>query len=592
MHSDARSFRSICSLGLLALVALAGSARAQAPAAPAPRAQSIQQDPYAFFDELIEVRHLIATRYVDKVDDDLLRRGAIRGMVEALDDQYTVYVPAEGQRRFNQGLTGQYVGIGAQITLQTGVPTIVTPLDDSPALKAGLQPDDRIVAIDATPTLNIGMERASRLLQGQPGTKVILTIERGEERFDVTIERQQIRTRNVRGVQREAGEAPRWQYFIDPARRIAYIRLTQFTPGVADDLARVLSELGAGEGTLGGLILDVRFNPGGLLDEATQIADMFLREGTIVSTRGRVVGERTTTARAEGTLPDFPLVVLVNAESASASEVLAGALLENQGRAVVVGARSFGKGSVQSVITLAEGGGSELKLTEQGYFLPSGRSISRRDNSTTWGVDPSPGFYVPMGEQQVADMLEVRRQLEIIDVAGTRRGESTSADPSDDQPPLDAALAQRLSSPAWNDPSWIEQTIKDPQLAAALRAMQLRLDGGAWSPTGQSVAIDQAVAVSEVLRLRQYRDRLERELERTDRQIELLMFNVGDQSIQNPKDLWPNNRSAAGGTVEVRDRDGNLIARLRVNGNSLERWLMDADVTPLPADAQPAAPRP
>lgn len=525
---------------------------------------------YSFFDEMIEVRQIIASRYVDAPDDTVLKVGALKGMVEALNDPYTVYVPASSQQEFNKGLTGEYVGIGAQITMQPAGLTVVSPMEDSPALKAGLLPNDRIIEIDGVATSGMDVDKCVDMLQGRPGTVVKLLIDRGGERTLIEVTRDRVKTRSVKGYHRDPASPQRWEYMIDPQRRIAYLRLTQFTPGVAGEVVQALNALGAREGTLGGLILDVRFNPGGLLDEANSIADLFLKEGVIVSTRGRSFAERIVRAQEPGTLPEFPIAVLINGESASASEVLAGALLENN-RAVVIGSRSFGKGSVQSLINLTEGGGSELKITEQGYYLPSGRSISRKDKATQWGVDPSPGFYIAMTDKAVTDMLNVRRQLEIIDVKG--EGAPIVSQHATPKPESDED---------WSNPQWVVEYLKDPQLAAAVTAMQQRIETGAWQPISDASAQERAIAIEELLRVRQYRDRLERELERTDRRVESLMYSVGNAPVENPKDLWPDTPDIVGGTVEVKDKNGLVIARLKVNGANLERWLMDADVEKSP----------
>jgi carboxyl-terminal processing protease len=508
-------------------------------------------DDYAFFDELIDVRQILTQRYVEPVDQATMREGAIRGMVEALDDPYTVYVPAAEKRSFNKDLTGEYVGIGAQVNQQEGWLTIVSPLEDSPAFRAGLMPDDRIVEIEGVSTHNVPINECIDRLLGEPGTKVTFVVERKGERFTVEITRDRIKTRSVKGVHRSATDQNAWEYMIDPASGIAYVRLVQFTPGCAAELAAALKGAGAEAGKVKGLVLDLRFNPGGLLDEAEKIADLFLREGVIVSTRGRVYPEVVRKATDEGTLPDFPVAVLLNGQSASASEVLAGALTENN-RAIAVGTRSFGKGSVQSVLELPAG--SELKVTEQGYYLPSGRSISRKDDSPQWGVDPSEGFYVPMTDEQIIEMLDARRRQELLNA-----GEGGGA-----------------PGPDWNDAGAVLAYLKDPQLEAAVRALQARVDTGEWKPTGGSnVAI--TAAAGELTRLAAYRDRLLRDLARTQRRADAIERG-NPQATPESRDLWDDAVDVRGGVVEVRDKDGEVIATLDITGPNLERWLMDADV--------------
>lgn len=559
-------------------------------------------DDYKFFDELVEVKHIISQRYVDVPDEKALRQGAIAGMVEALNDPYTVYVPASEQRDFNKDLTGEYVGIGASVNIQNGWLTIVSPLEDSPAFRSGLMAEDRVVAIGGVSTQNKAVDDCVELLMGEPGTPVVLSVERKGQKIELTVIRDRIKTRSVKGVHRSSKDAGAWDYFIDPARKIAYVRLSQFTPKCAEEVENALKSVGADKGELKGLVLDLRFNPGGLLNEAEAIADLFLENGVIVSTRGRAFAEKITRAKAPGTLPDFPITVLVNGSSASASEVLAGALVENN-RATVVGTRSYGKGSVQSVLELPSGGGSELKITEQGYYLPSGRSITRKDASSQWGVDPSEGFYVPMTDVQVGEMLEVRRKEEVIrflneqSEAGIPVSASEQAIPGTQTPPAPPSAVNgaatdpaTASTPAaattptpvpqsvnWNDPDSILAYLKDPQLAAAVKALQVKIDTGSWQPTGETNSQDKKIAGAELERLNQFQQRLIRELERTERRITAIETVAGDEA-KPLADLWEDDLDLTGGMLIIKDKEGKTITTLDITGNNLERWLVDADI--------------
>ena len=524
------------------------------------RLVSNRADDYSFFDEIIEVKQLISQRYVDVPDDKALREGAIKGMVEALNDPYTVYVPASDQQNFTKDLTGEYVGIGAQVNTQDGWLTIVSPLEDSPAFRAGLMADDRVAEIDGKSTQNLPINDCIKLLLGEPGTKVTLTVDRKGQKIPIQIEREKIKTRSVKGFHRSATDPQGWDYVIDPARSIAYVRLTQFTPECSTEVMDALKAAGADQGKLKGLVLDLRFNPGGLLNEAEQIADFFLDSGIIVSTRGRAHEEVVRRATKEGTLPNFPIAILLNGNSASAIEVLSGALVENN-RAIVVGQRSFGKGTVQTVIELPSGKGSELKMTEQGYFLPSGRSLTRKDDSPTWGVDPTDGFYVPMTDDQLIDMLEVRRKQEILHAKGEA--------PSPDQ--------------KWNDPEWVLSDLKDPQLAAAVHAVQIKVDTGEWKATGEPVGKGTPLASAELGKLRNFHERLMKELTRTEKRMDTL--ENADPNLPkeeaDARDLWPDTLDLKGGTVEVKDKDGKVVATLQITGANLEQALEDADVTKL-----------
>jgi carboxyl-terminal processing protease len=534
------------------------------------RLASGHADDYSFFDEIVEVKQLISQRYVDVPDDKALREGAIKGMVEALNDPYTIYVPASDQQNFTKDLTGEYVGIGAQVNTQDGWLTIVSPLEDSPAFRAGLMADDRVAEIDGKTTQNLPIDECIKLLLGEPGTKVTLTVDRKGQKIPIEIERERIKTRSVKGFHRSATDPQGWDYVIDPARSIAYVRLTQFTPNCSDEVLDALKAAGADKGQLKGLVLDLRFNPGGLLNEAEQIADYFLESGIIVSTRGRAHEEVVRRAQKEGTLPNFPIAILLNGNSASASEVLSGALVENN-RAIVVGQRSFGKGTVQSVIELPSGKGSELKMTEQGYFLPSGRSLTRKDDSPTWGVDPTDGFYVPMTDEQLIAMLEVRRKQEVLHAKG------------------EAAPAEEK----WNDPEWVLADLKDPQLAAAVRAVQLKVDSGEWKPTGEPVGKGTPLAAAELSKLRQFHDRLLKEVTRTEKRIDTI--ESADPNLPkedaSAKDFWADTLDLKGGTVEVKDKDGKVIATLQITGANLEQALEDADVKKLDADKKDAKPQ-
>lgn len=581
--------------GIASILNVAGSGNGKGAGADG------DKEEFKFFDEIVEVKHLISQLYVDAPDSKKLREGAIKGMVEALDDPYTVYVPASDQREFNKNLTGEYVGIGAQVNTSTGWLTIVSPMEDTPAFRAGLMPEDKVLEIDGVTTQGLAVEACVDKLMGKANTPVTLKVDRAGQVFEVTIVREKIKTRSVKGVHRNEADPSSWDYVIDQENKIAYVRVTQFTPKLAEEVLAALRSAGAlkdGSGALGGLVLDLRFNPGGLLEEAAMIADFFLKDGVIVSTKGRAHEERVARAQAPGTLPEFPIVVLVNGDSASASEILAGALADNN-RAIVLGERSFGKGSVQSLRTLENGLGSELKITEQAYYLPSGRNITRKDESAIWGVDPTDGFYVPMTDREVIDMIGVRRKLELLSVKKAEakaaaevaakaeaEGQATTETKSDATPEAKtevkaAPKANEVVLPAeqhWNDVEWVLGTLKDKQLTAAVRAMQGKLKTGEWTKTGEKGPEFSTIEVDQLARARQYRERLIREILRQDKRIGVLETASKGQEEKNPKDLWPDDVNLTDGSLEVRDKDGKLITTLKITGNNVERWLMDADV--------------
>ncbi len=523
-----------------------------------------------FFDPIIDVKTTLSGLYVEKLTDEQIKKmqeGAINGMIDALGDPYTVYVPGDKVGNFNKDLTGEYVGIGASINIRDGWLTIVSPLEDSPAYRAGIMADDRVIEIDGKTTQGLSADECIAKLIGVAGTKVNIIIERKGEKIPMTLTRAPIKTRSVKGVHRLETDAEKWDFKIDPVRRVGYVRLTQFTPGCAEEILNALLDAGATETDpnkrMQGLILDLRDNGGGVLEEAIAIADLFLTEGTIVSTRGRSFPERVAKAIDKGTLPNIPLAVLVNGSSASASEVLAGALVENN-RAIAIGTRSFGKGSVQSVRKLPNGNGAEIKITEQGYYLPTGKSITRKDTSAEWGVDPTKGYFVPMTDRELIEMYRVRRELEIIRAGGGAGiGTNGTATPTEQD---------------WSNPDWILSFLKDPQLSAAVKAVQGKIDTGDWKPTGKEGVIGAQIAFDELTRARRLQQQLEREMIRVDRRIEALETASGDLAKAKVGDLWAQEADLTGGKMQITDKDGKVIATLEITGNNLQRWLIDADV--------------
>ena len=535
----------------LPLIAILGVAVIGSTLAIATSAIRTTSDEYGFFDPIVDVQTLINGLYVEEPEIDKLQLGAIQGMIDELNDPYTTFVPQRDTEEFARQLTGEYVGIGAEVQIRDGWLTISSPLDGSPSWKAGVMADDRVIKIDGESTEGQSIDDAIDRLIGEPNTKVVITVERGAETLDIEIVRGHIKVQAVKGFMRVEGDGE-WEHVIDVERNIGYIRLTQFTPRAALAVAIAINKAEKTQ-MLNGLILDLRFNPGGLLDEAVKIADMFLEEGTIVSTKGRVFDERIEEAHAKNTITDMPLVVLVNGQSASASEVLSGALSDHD-RAVVIGSRSFGKGSVQTVHRLESGAGV-LKITEQYYYLPSGRLLHRHDDSTSWGVDPTPGYYVPIDNKELSAMLVARRAQEVL----THTDAVDSVDLSD----TDAVLS----------------SLQDPQLTAAVRVMQNRIDTGEFAPVGIESNAPDDVAIAELNALRDQEDRMLRELTRLYKRVEAVQGGIDDELVQeNPRDFWDDEIELEGGQLVIRDKDGKVITTLEITGQNLERWLIDADV--------------
>jgi carboxyl-terminal processing protease len=329
--------------------------------------------------QLASVFGIVKTDYVEPVDEKKLITEAITGMVASLDP-HSQYFDKKSFKEFREGTSGRFVGVGIEITQEDGLVKVVTPIEGSPAFRAGLKTNDLITKIDDTAVKGLPLNEAVKRMRGEPNTKVILTIFRKDENrsFPVTITREEIRTQSVRGKVMEPG--------------YAWIRLSQFQERTVEDFARKVEELYKQDPNLKGMVLDLRNDPGGLLDAAVAVSAAFLPENvTVVSTNGQLADSKFTykaspefyqrrggadpLKRLPASLKTIPLVVLVNEGSASASEIVAGALQDYK-RGVIMGNQTFGKGSVQTVRPLGPDTG--LKITTARYYTPSGRSIQAK----------------------------------------------------------------------------------------------------------------------------------------------------------------------------------------------------------------------
>lgn len=308
-----------------------------------------------------EVFGRIKQDYVEPIDDARLLRYAIQGMLEGLDPHST-YVSGEAYRELRIGTTGEFGGLGIEVGMEDGFVKVIAPIDDTPAQKAGMQAGDLITRIGEKSVKGLSLDEAVKLMRGKPGSEVgLMVIREGSDApFEVTIKRAVIKTVSVKHRMLEPG--------------FGYIRLSQFQARSAEDLIKALGKLkDQSEGSLKGLVLDLRNNPGGVLNAAVAVSDAFLTEGTIVYTEGRIRDAKLKfKAAPDDLLEGAPMVVLVNGGSASASEIVAGAL-QDQKRAVVMGEQTFGKGSVQTIVPVTAD--SAVKLTTARYFTPNGRSI-------------------------------------------------------------------------------------------------------------------------------------------------------------------------------------------------------------------------
>ncbi|MEZ6193041.1 MAG: S41 family peptidase [Phycisphaerales bacterium] len=332
------------------------------------------------------------------------------GLTGSLDDFSSVIWPEE-RESFSRSTQGNFSGIGVQISKRDGRLIVVSPLENTPAMRAGLKAGDIIAQVEGKSTDTWSLNRAVQEITGPRGTQVNIGIERpGEpELLEYAITRDQIEIESIRGWSHKPEGG--WDYWIDRDNGIGYIRLSQFIPQTADDLDAAIAQMQQ-DGQINGLILDLRFNPGGLLSSAIDICDRFIIEGPIVST---VDGDGNVSppsrAHRLSTYPNFDMVVLINQGSASASEIVSGAM-QDYHRATIIGTRSFGKGSVQDLFPLTRSGSAYLKLTTQYYMLPSKRIIHRKPNATTWGIEPD--LLVDMTTNQIADALQLRQESDII----------------------------------------------------------------------------------------------------------------------------------------------------------------------------------
>lgn len=303
----------------------------------------------------------IKANYVEPVDDEVLLENAIRGMVSGLDP-HSNYLDSEDYKDLQVGTKGEFGGLGIEVGMEDGFVKVISPIDDTPAARAGVRSGDLIVRLDDTPVKGMSLNDAVSLMRGKPGTELELTIIRkGEEKpIKITVVRDVIRVASVKS------------RLLD--ERFAYLRISQFQTHTTRDMLKVLRKLGdEANGNLLGMVLDLRNNPGGVLNAAVSVSDAFLEDGLIVYTEGRESDSQLRfEAAPDDVLDGAPIVVLVNEGSASASEIVAGAL-QDHGRAVIMGTQTFGKGSVQTIIPISDT--SAVKLTTARYFTPSGRSI-------------------------------------------------------------------------------------------------------------------------------------------------------------------------------------------------------------------------
>ena len=379
---------------------------------------------YKLVRTLVDVLAEVDQHYVRPLNDEQrekLVEDMINGGLDRLDP-YSQYLNVDDYRQFEAQTEGNFAGIGIHLGFdpRTGLPMVISPMVGTPAHEAGVLAGDLIIKIDDKSTEGFRINDAVRHIQGEPGTKISLTVVHEGSRTPetLTMNRAMIEVQTVLGLNRREDNLKEFDWFVDKSSGIAYIRLIQFTEHTADDLKKHVERL-EGEGAKA-LVLDLRENPGGLLKSAVDVSDMFLSAGKIVSTKDRHGAGKTWEARVDGTVfepaAERPMAVLVNKNSASAAEIVAAALQDNK-RAVIVGERSYGKGSVQKLIKLGGDPPAALKLTTDTYWRPNGENMHRYpDNkeTDTWGVKPSPGFEIAMKDAERLDYLRYKRNKDII----------------------------------------------------------------------------------------------------------------------------------------------------------------------------------
>jgi carboxyl-terminal processing protease len=393
-------------LGAVVLQPTLGVAQNAPPAAAAPK----NSDTYKQLNLFGEVFEKVRSEYVEPVTDDQLIENSINGMLTSLDP-HSSYMNAKNYQDMQVQTRGEFGGLGIEVTMENGVVKVVSPIDDTPAFRAGIKSGDLIVQLNGDPVVGMTLNEAVEKMRGPVNSEIKITVKReGKDPFDVTLQRAKIKIESVKG---------------ELKGDIAYIRISSFSEqtdaGLNKTFQRIKDQAG---GKLRGLVLDLRNDPGGLLDQAVQVSDAFLEKGEIVSTRGRRAEEtQRFNARPGDITGGLPMVVLINGGSASASEIVAGALQDHH-RAILIGTKSFGKGSVQTIMPLP--GHGAIRLTTARYFTPSGRSIQ------AVGIDPD--IVVPAARLEVLEEAQGRHEADLKGALknpnGTKADAATKADPA------------------------------------------------------------------------------------------------------------------------------------------------------------------
>jgi carboxyl-terminal processing protease len=409
---------------------------------------AVNRDAYEGLEAFTNVLAIVQKNYVEEVGTPKLVEGAINGMLNALDP-HSAYLTPELYKELQVDTEGSFGGLGIEITVRDGILTVVSPIEDTPAYRAGIKAGDQIIKIEGELTKDMTLVEAVKKMRGPKGSKVQLSIRReGVQKFlDFSLMREVIKVRSVRARSLEKG--------------YGYVRVAQFQDRTSIDLEEALTQLAKESGKVEGLVLDLRNNPGGLLSQAVKVSDLFLETGMIVYTEGRLDNQKQKYFAHPGGYTEFPVVVLVNGGSASASEIVAGAL-QDHGRAVVLGTKTFGKGSVQTILPLESG--AALRLTTAMYFTPGGRSIQ------VTGIEPDIKL-----ENLTPTQVAMREQREIREE--NLRGHFENKKPGAAPPVKTSTPAEEPTNGDKEEPNQEEaikegELGKDPQLDRALQLLK------------------------------------------------------------------------------------------------------------------------
>jgi carboxyl-terminal processing protease len=410
---------------------------------------------YEGLEAFTNVLAIVQKNYVEEVGTQKLMEGAINGMLNALDP-HSAYLTPDLYRELQVDTEGSFGGLGIEITLRDGILTVVSPIEDTPASRAGIKAGDQIIKIEGELTKDMSLVEAVKRMRGPKGSKVLISIRReGIQRFlDLTLTREVIKVQSVKARSLEKG--------------YGYIRLAQFQDRTNADLENALSRLTQENGKIEGLVLDLRNNPGGLLSQAVKVSDLFLDSGMIVYTEGRLDNQQQKYFAHPGGYADVPIVVLVNSGSASASEIVAGAL-QDHGRAVVLGTQTFGKGSVQTILPLENG--AALRLTTAMYYTPSGRSIQVTGIAPDITLENTPASQVSARERREIREGNLRRHFE-------NKNNKTQEEPQNSQEISPQEISPPEEKPVEEEPTAEDDQIKegelgkDPQLDRALQLLK------------------------------------------------------------------------------------------------------------------------